>query len=49
MINLKPGLTFGRYFWFDAANRVAVVSAEVPDAGADAAFNSDSSSSVVAD
>lgn len=50
-IDDKPeaGLTFGRYFWFDAANRVAVVSAEVPDAGADAAFNSDSSSSVIAD
>lgn len=40
-IDDKPeaGLTFGRYSWFEAANKVAVISAEVPDAGADAAFN----------
>lgn len=35
----EAGLTFGRYLWFEAANTVAVTSAEVPDAGADAAFN----------
>lgn len=37
MINLKPCWHFGRYFWFEAANKVAVISADVPDAGA--AFN----------
>lgn len=34
----EAGLTFGRYFWFEAANTVAVIRVEVPDAGTEATF-----------